>query len=81
MINKMSDITRLIDRLILKDYVLRKTHSSDKRLVDIIISSKGKVLLSNIRDHNLPLSSILGNLNNEESEQLNLTLDKLRKES
>lgn len=78
MLNKMSDITRLIDRLIRKEYVLKKTHRDDKRLVDIVISPQGRSLLSKIGHHTLPLASIMQKLNHEESAMLNKTLDKLR---
>jgi len=48
MLNRMSDITRLIDRLLLNEYVIKKVRSADKRFVDISISPSGRQLLRDI---------------------------------
>ena len=78
MIHKMSDITRLIDRLIKKEFVHKKVHGADKRLVDIVITERGKELLNNIGSNHLPLGHFMKAISEEESLLLNQTLDKLR---
>lgn len=42
MLDKMSDTSRIVDRLLLKGLVSKKTCPSDKRLVDISITAEGK---------------------------------------
>jgi MarR family transcriptional regulator, 2-MHQ and catechol-resistance regulon repressor len=48
MIFKNSDVTRLMDRLALKDYIKRETCPSNRRKIDILISQKGLNLLDEI---------------------------------
>ena len=45
MINKKSNTTRLIDKLIKKDYVKREINKNNRRKVNISISKKGLTLL------------------------------------
>ncbi|HEY0039943.1 MAG TPA: MarR family transcriptional regulator, partial [Flavisolibacter sp.] len=45
MLDKMSDTSRIVDRLVLKDLVEKRTCSKDKRLVDVTITEKGQALL------------------------------------
>ncbi len=74
---KMSDTSRLVDRLMSKGLVVRTQCSEDKRLVDVKISKKGLKLLTKIESKKT-LQSIADKLNNKESEQLSMLLDKLR---
>lgn len=76
MIDRMSDITRLIDRLLLKDLVIKKVKAEDKRLVDITISDKGLELLK-LMSGGLTHDFTSG-LTEDEAIQLNGLLDKLR---
>ncbi|WP_298237028.1 MarR family transcriptional regulator [uncultured Algibacter sp.] len=48
MINKMSNTTRLIDKLIKKKYVEKEINEKNKRKVNIIITSQGIDFLSKI---------------------------------
>ena len=48
MLDKMSDTSRIVDRLVLKGLVQKTTCKNDKRLVDVNISPKGKKLLEKI---------------------------------
>lgn len=78
MLDKMCDASRMVERLRLKDLVLRAVSSEDRRAVDIHISQKGLDLLL-IIDKKLPhFESILKELNAQEIKQLNKLLDKLR---
>jgi DNA-binding MarR family transcriptional regulator len=79
MLDKMSDTSRIVDRLVIKELVDKKVSAHDKRLVDVVISEKGKILLSKLDSQNEELDGILGELNDEELEILNKLLDKIRK--
>ena len=78
MLDKMCDASRIVDRLMQKDLVRKAINSQDKRSVDILISDKGLSLLKTM-DQEVDITAIISpNLTIEESEQLNLLLDKLR---
>lgn len=77
-LDKMSDTSRIVDRLIQKEFVEKTTNVHDKRAVDIIITSKGLALLRKM-DKEVDFSTFLvNNLTEEEAEQLNVLLDKMR---
>jgi len=78
MLDKMSDATRLIDRMVLKGWITKEINAKDRRLVDVLISEKGKVLLQKILNINPTLLAKMEKLNTDECRQLNLLLDKLR---
>ena len=80
MIDKMSDTSRIVDRLVLKGLVKKTVCEMDKRLVDVNITDKGKKLLEKIDKCNEEMDGILGNLNEAEAKQLNKILDKIRLE-
>jgi DNA-binding MarR family transcriptional regulator len=80
MIDKMSDTSRIVDRLVLKGLVKKTVCEVDKRLVDVNITEKGKKLLEKIDKCNDEMDGILGNLNEAEAKQLNKILDKIRLE-
>lgn len=77
-LDKMSDTSRIVDRLIQKGYVEKTTNNYDKRAVDVMISDSGLTLLKKI-DKGIDLSSFIApNLTPEEAQQLNFLLDKMR---
>lgn len=78
MLDKMSDTSRIVDRLVLKQLVKKVTCSKDKRLVDVTITEKGQKLLKKLDAEADHIEEIMGNLSEAESEQLNALLDKLR---
>jgi DNA-binding MarR family transcriptional regulator len=78
MLDKMSDTSRIVDRLIVKDLVKKNICPADKRLVDVTITDKGQKLLKKIDAQTDPVFDIMGNLSEKEAETLNLLLDKLR---
>jgi len=78
MIDKMSDASRIVDRLIQKELITRCTNSKDRRSVDIRISEKGLDTLAKM-DAELKTKDFLqNNLTAEEAAQLSDLLDKLR---
>ena len=79
MINKMSNTTRLVDKLIKKGYVEREQCESNRRKVDITITFQGIETLSIINTAvDTTEMNITNNLSSEESRSLNLLLNKLR---
>lgn len=78
MLDKMSDTSRIVDRLIIKGLVKKDVCISDKRLVDVTISEKGKELLQKLDAFEPDIESILSSLTQEEAATLNKLLDKIR---
>ncbi len=78
MLDKMSDTSRIVDRLILKGLVQKSTSAADKRLVDVLITEAGKNTLAKLDARNEVMDAVINNLNEDEMTQLNALLDKLR---
>ena len=78
MIDKMSNVSRLVDKLILKDLVIRKVNFNDRRQMDIEITKKGLNILKEIDEKDPLLFDNFSNLSIEEARDLNNLLDKLR---
>lgn len=79
MISKMSNTTRLVDKLILKDLVERFTCEKNRRKVDIFITEKGLNLLKELDPIiDAAETNITKNLNSDELETLNYLLTKIR---
>lgn len=81
MLDKMSDVSRIVDRLVKQGLVIRKVNVIDKRLVDVLISDAGLSLLSKIDAEKNKLEEIMNTLTQQELELLNTILDKLRTNS
>ena len=78
MLDKMSDTSRIVDRLVLKGLAKKTVCKNDKRLVDVSISTKGKTLLEKIDKYDKEVDAIFGNLSDSEAKTLNKLLDKIR---
>lgn len=78
MLDKMSDTSRIVDRLVLKGLAKKNTCKDDKRLVDVSISDDGKKILATIDQYEKDMDAILGNLSDAEAKTLNKLLDKIR---
>ena len=80
MLDKMSDASRIVERLVKKGLVKRSVTKSDKRLVDVVISDQGLKLLDRIDN---PLDDEMNNtflkFTNEEKDLFTKLLDKMRK--
>ena len=81
MLDKMSDTSRIVDRLIVKGLVEKTACIKDKRLVDITISKKGLQLLEKLDSLNEHIDSILKGVSEKEAQAMNQILDKLRENS
>lgn len=79
MLDKMSDTSRIVDRLIKKELVEKVICKSDRRLVDVSISDKGLKLLDSLDFLNEQMDAELNGLSVEEAKTLNQLLDKLRR--
>ena len=78
MLDKMSDVSRIVERLRLKGLVLRQSAEKDKRSVEVIITPKGLSLLESLDPELDLLGKLAGNLTPEETTMLNKMLDKIR---
>ena len=78
MLDKMSDTSRIVDRLIIKELVKKVTCKKDKRLVDITITDKGLKLLEKLDAQEDKMETIIKSLTKNEAETLNTLLDKIR---
>ena len=78
MLDKMSDSSRIVDRLIIKGLVKKITCKTDKRLVDVTITSKGLKILEKLDAQEDKMENIVNALTNSEAETLNHLLDKIR---
>jgi len=78
MLDKMPDISRIIDRLVTKGLVSRGKCSKDRRAVDVTITQKGLDILAELEDSMLMMDILGPNISEEECRQLNELLDKFR---
>jgi DNA-binding MarR family transcriptional regulator len=78
MLDKMSDTSRIVDRLVKKGMVKKTISREDRRLVDVLLTDKGKKLLQSMDTMNEEMESIFKYLSNEEAKLLNVLLDKVR---
>ena len=79
MLDKSSNVSRLVDKLISKDLVNRSLSSKDRRRIEIVITSRGLSVLNEIdvvlADMNSKIKSIISDDN---AKQTNRILDQLR---
>jgi DNA-binding MarR family transcriptional regulator len=78
MLDKMSDSSRIVERLALKGLVKKAASVMDKRLVDVSITAKGKVLLAKFDELEPKFFEALHNLTEAEAKTVNKLLEKLR---
>lgn len=78
MLEKMSDTSRIVDRLIAKGLVKKIICKTDRRLVDVVITDKGKKLLERLDERQDEMDSVLNNLTEKEATLLSELLDKIR---
>jgi DNA-binding MarR family transcriptional regulator len=78
MLDKMSDASRIVDRLVQKGLVSRCTNNKDRRAVDIQISDLGLDVLSKMDVEFKTKEVLKNNLTEEEAGKLSDLLDRLR---
>jgi DNA-binding MarR family transcriptional regulator len=78
MVNRMSNATRLVEKLRQGGFVSRQECPTNRRKVDILITDKGLALLEDIQPQLEATMNTMKNLSAREAEQLNDLLDKFR---
>lgn len=74
----VASVTRIIDLLVKKEYVIRSFHSSDRRRFNLTITDKGDAIIREAsRIVNENRSAALENISAEEVKQADLILQKL----
>lgn len=77
MLDKNSDVSRLLHRLENKHLIVKETCPSDKRAANVFITEKGLMLLEQLNEEQKSLDEVLS-LSEEEALQLSSLLDKAR---
>lgn len=78
MLDKMSNASRLVEKLKQKGLVERKTCEKDRRQVDVLITKKGLKLLEDMGTEFEKSKAEFERISVEEARELNRILDKLR---
>ena len=77
MVRKMSNTTRLVDKLLLKGYVDRVVCESNRRKVEITITNKGMAALTEMdKAVTAAEANLVAQMSEEEMKSLNILLDK-----
>ncbi|MFD2513167.1 MarR family winged helix-turn-helix transcriptional regulator [Pontibacter locisalis] len=78
MVDRNSNVTRLIDKLIEKGYATRDICSSNRRMIEVRITEKGMQKLKQVDEKSPELFARFHNLSKEEAVLVSDLLDKLR---
>jgi len=78
MLDKDSDVSRIVDRLFEKGYLTRTENPTDRRQKSVKITQEGMDLLDKMFNCEMKADTLLSNLTIEEVEELNRLLDKIR---
>ena len=79
MLSKSSNTTRLIDKLLIKDYVTREVCPDNRRKIEVLITPKGLDILTELDPIVIQHEQLFANnLTQGELEQLNYLLEKYR---
>lgn len=77
LIDKSSDVSRLMDRLAQKELVTIQVSENDKRAKFIFITKKGLSILAKIDEISMDIHKTTRNITEDELKQLNQLIDKL----
>jgi MarR family transcriptional regulator, 2-MHQ and catechol-resistance regulon repressor len=78
MLDRMSNVSRLVDKLVEKGYVDRTQSTDDRRAVDIVIMKKGLDILAEIDKKQEKWEANFTTISEDEAKQINNLLDKMR---
>lgn len=78
MLDKKSDVSRIVDKLYAKGLLIRTENENDRRQKAVNITPAGMNLLAKMDDCEKLVDTLLCKLNNEEIQELNRLLDKIR---
>lgn len=80
MLDRNSDVSRLLDRLVKKELIVKKSCPSDKRATDVFITERGLKVLDDINKERHKIDNVLS-LTEAEAELLSDLLDRARGEA
>ena len=78
MLDRDSDVSRLVDRLFIRQMVTRSENAADRRQKSVEITEKGLSLLSSMLECEKRIDTLLTKLTEEEVILFNTLLDKIR---
>lgn len=78
MLDRNSDVSRIVDKLFEKGLVNRRENTTDRRQKEVEITEKGLAIIEKMTDCDLKADTLLKNLNSDEVKELNRLLDKIR---
>jgi DNA-binding MarR family transcriptional regulator len=78
MLDKNSDVSRIIDRLKRKKFLERKECKLDRRQKDVTISDEGLKLLETLDEDLSSIEKVVANVSEEDAVKLNSILDEIR---
>jgi DNA-binding MarR family transcriptional regulator len=78
MMDKMSNASRLVDKLVLKKLVIRTECPSDRRAVDVLIAEKGLALLKTIDEAQETWEAQFKAYEGQKTDELNVLLNEFR---
>lgn len=78
MLDKMSDVSRLVERLRVKGLLERSTCENDRRKSDVVITEAGLNLLKEIDTFDVEFDDLFANVSPSEAKTINNLLDKIR---
>lgn len=78
MLDKMSDTSRLVERLRGKELVKRSNCENDRRRAEVVITEKGLEILSELDGIDENSRELFGKITEEEAQTVNVILDKMR---
>ena len=78
MLDKMSDASRIVEKLRMKGLVERHTCPTDRRVCDVTITAKGLALLQILDKENEKVNEMTDRLTEDERQTVNDLLDKMR---
>lgn len=79
MLEKNAGVSRLVDRLIVKDLVEKSINPDDKRLIDVKLTDKGETLYAKVSDALPEVDAVYSSLTDDEAETLVFLLSKIKK--
>ena len=78
MLDKMSNASRLVEKLVQRNLVKRTICPSDRRAVDVVLTGEGLRFLDKIDENRKLMNRLNMALSDEEAQTLSSLLDKLR---
>ena len=81
MVDRNSNGSRLVDKLVNKGWAIRKESRTDKRIVHVVITDGGMLLMNEAIIHlEIKFIERMQAIEHQEAKMLNLILEKLKKQ-